>query len=358
MKKINSFLLILFLTACSVPAANPPAAAEKSAPEILLATQTALPTFTQVALLAPTSTLVIPSPTQEVAQAVIVPTFTPLPPPQSGVSNEIKFDAGGTSKDTQDSIPAGGSKTYTLNAMQGQIMSVSVFAPGGIPAYFPIQIQGRDGTVLCPVKQDLECSFWRGTLPLSQDYYITVKSGGEQTKFILRVAINPPGKAEQKFTYNGGALTFTYSDQFAPASLPSTLNNKTSLQFALQLIDTSSYINTNLGEAYFTLGTSSDSQIVADCMQPNQFGGGFEMSNGNVTFNGYNFAYSSAADAGAGNIYNQHIYRAAINGVCYEAIYFIHSSNIGNFPAGVVKEFEINALLQKFNGILSTIQVK
>lgn len=345
-KNILLISTLFILTACNAPAVTP--VVKQTSTEITIASPTA-----QVIPLAATSTLEIPSPTQQSAQAVIVPTSTPLPPPQTGASNTIKFDAGGTWKDIQDSVTAGSSKVYTLNAMQGQVMSVSI--TGG---YFPLQIQGRDGTALCPVEQNSECSFWRGTLPLSQDYFITVKSGGDQTKFTLRVAINPLGKAEQAFTYNGGNITLTYSDQFAPSSLPSTLNNKTSLQLALQLIDTNSYINTNLGEAYFVLGSSTDSQIIADCTQPNQSGSGFEISNGNVIFNSYNFTSSSSSDAGAGNIYNQYIYRIVNKGVCYEVIYFIHSSNIGNFPPGVVKEFDINTLLQKFNGILSTIQMK
>ena len=347
MKRIATCLFIFgfMISACNMAASKQPAS------EIALASPTVQPTFTQIVPLAATSTLEIPSPTQAIAQAVIVPTSTL--PPQTLPSNEIKFSAGGAWKDTQDSVALGGSKVYTLNAMQGQVMSVSI--TGG---YFPMQIQGRNGTILCPVEANLECGFWRGTLPLSQDYFITVKSGGMETNFTLRVAINPPGKAEQTFAYHSGNVSLAYSDQFAPASLPSTLNNKTNLQLALQLIDTSSYINTNLGEAYFVFGSSSDPQIVAACAEPNQSGGGFETSNGAVTINGYNFAYSTAADAGAGNIYNQHIYRAVNNGVCYEAIYFIHSSNIGNYSPGVVKEFDLNGLMQKFNNILSTIQLK
>jgi hypothetical protein len=353
MKRIVSFLFLLSLliSACNV-AAKQPEAANQPAPAVVLASPTIAPTFTQVPPLAPTSTLEIPSPTQAV-QAVIVPTFTPLPPPQTLPSNIIAFDTGGTWKDTLDSVPSGGSKTYILNAMQGQVMSVSI--TGG---YFPLQIQGRNGTMLCPVEANSECSFWRGTLPLSQDYFITVRSGGLETNFNLRVAINPPGKQEQFFTYTSGNVSLAYSDQFAPYRTLSTLNHKTPPQLSLQLIDTSSYANTNLGEAYFSLGYSADPQIVAACTQPNQSGGGMETPVNILSVNGYNFNYSTAADAGAGNIYNQHIYRVVNNGTCYEVIYFIHSSNIGNYPPGVVKEFDQAGLMNKFNKILTTLQLK
>ena len=79
---------------------------------------------------------------------------------------------------------------------------------------------------------------------------------------------------------------------------------------------------------------------------------------GNEVINGYHFVHSQAVGAGAGNIYQQEIYRTADQGVCYEVIFFIHYSNIGNYSPGVVTEFDLNGLLQKFNEILSTFHVK
>jgi hypothetical protein len=350
MKKMISFFftLSLLLSACNMGAATPAAMRQ---PELALASPTTIPpTLTSVPLAA-TSTLMLPPPTQGV-QAVIVPTSTPLPPPQTVPSNVIKFAAGGTWKDTVDSVPLGGSKVYTLNAMQGQVMSVSI--SGG---YFPIQIQGRNGTVLCPVDANSQCDFWRGTLPLSQDYYITVISGGMETNFTLRVAINPPGRAEQTFSYTSANASLSYSDQFAPARNLSTLNNKTTPQLSLQMIDTSSYINTNLGEAYFTFGSASDPLTVSACVEPNP-NGMPETSAGNISASGYTFAYSTVSDVGAGNYYEQHIYRTLYNGTCYEAIYFIHSSNIANYTPGVVKEFDRQGLMDKFNRMLASIQLK
>lgn len=351
MKKVVFFLvsISLLISACSVGAATP---AEMSQPaqESILASPTIQPTFTKIPPLAPTSTLALPAPAQ-----ILLPTETPLPLPQMLSSSVIQFALGGTWKDTQGSLPAGASQTYTLNAMQGQIMSVSIM--GG---YFPLQIRGRDGTVLCPVDANTECGFWRGTLPLSQDYYITVKSGGLGENFNLRVAINPPGKSAQMFTYTDSAsgISLSYSDQFAPADKPSSLNNKTDLHLALHLIDTSSYINTNLGEAYIALGSSSNAQVLAACTEFNQSGGAPEVSNGNVVVNGYTFAYSTASGVGAGNIYDQHIYRIAKSGICHEVIFFIHYSNIGNYSPGVVKEFDLQGLMGKMNGILTTMQMR
>lgn len=352
MKRTFSFIFVLSvaLSACNLAAATPAALNQAT-----LAAPAIQPTFTPIPPLAPTSALILPTPTQSAAQATAYPTPTALPAPQSLSSNDIVFDKGGTFKDIAGNVPANGIKTYKLGAMQGQVMSVSI--TGG---YFPLEIRGRDGTTLCPAKTNEECSFWRGTLPLTQDYYVTVKSGGMGTDFTLRVAINPPGKAEQYFTFGDANLgiTLTYADFFAPGRIPASLNNKTNLGFALQLIDTGSYVNTNLGEAYLAVGSSADPQVVSACGQPNNTGGAPEVYVGNVNINGYTFAYSTSTGVGAGNIYDQYIYRAVNNGKCYEAIGFVHYGNIGNYVPGVVKEYDLAGLTQKFNNVLATIQLK
>ncbi len=342
MKKISFAIsfLILALLACNAVSGNP-----TSAPEIFPSTP--------IAESATATAIVLPTQTTQ------TPAFTPLAINQP---NTIRFSTGGTWMDLADSLNSGASKTYTLNAMQGQIMSVSILAGSeeGVWGYFPIEIRGNDGTVFCPVEANTECSFWRGKLPATQDYFITVKAGGDLTDFTLRVAINPPTKAEQFFQYNNPVtgLALTYSDQFAPARFPSSANNKITSELVLQFIDTSSYLNTNLSEVYFLFGSSSDPQIVATCTTPNPNGGAPEEANGSEFINGYNFVRTQAVGAGAGNIYEQQIYRTAFKNVCYEAIYFIHYSNIGNYAPGTVTEYDANTLMKKLGEVLSSFVIE
>ncbi len=91
-------------------------------------------------------------------------------------SNVIQFQANGTYADITDSIAVGSSKTYSINAMKGQIMSISILPqiPDGSWGYIPMKIKGADGSVLCPQLPDTECMFWRGVLPSSQDYFVTL----------------------------------------------------------------------------------------------------------------------------------------------------------------------------------------
>ncbi|MDO9300378.1 MAG: hypothetical protein Q7T89_03305, partial [Anaerolineales bacterium] len=110
MKKILSLLLlIVFLAACAAPAVES---------EVVQSVQlTPIRAFTQI----PTLTAIPPT----VAPTEGFPTFTP-PTALPGQPNEIRFAANGTYTDVTDSITTGASKTYSLNAMQGQVMSVSI----------------------------------------------------------------------------------------------------------------------------------------------------------------------------------------------------------------------------------------
>jgi hypothetical protein len=356
MKKITFAISVLMiaLVACNASSATPMSAPELLPPSATLVPATATPVvFTPI----PTETVQAAGVTPLATSQVLAATATSQP----AQSNTIRFGAGGTWMDLADNVPAGTSKTYNLNAMKGQIMSVSILGANqaGAWAYFPIEIKGSDGKILCPVFKGDECSFWRGKLPLSQDYFITVTPAGDLTDFILRVAINPPGKSEQLFQYNNPAtgLSLTYSDQFGPARFPSSANIKTNLDLVLQFIDTNSYVKTNLSEVYFLLGSSADPQTVASCTdisqssEPEQF-------DGNEVINGYTFVHSTSAGAGAGNYYQQEIYRMVNKNVCYEVIYFIHYTNIGNYTPGTVTEYDSAALMKKLKNVLATFTIK
>lgn len=341
----NAVVILFLLTACNLPSATEPATADQSPSETSLATPTTEIFPTSI----PTS--VFPSPTPYIPTP---PALTPVPLPQNVPIIPIQFDPGGTSKDIQGSVPADGSKTYIFNAQQSQITAISVY--GG---YFPLQIQGRDGKVLCPTEENTECYFWRGALPSWQDYYIILKSGNDQTQYTLRLAIIPPGLDALYFPYKDQStgLSLIYPDTFAPA-IPVQANYKTEPEFSLQYIDTQAYDNTNLSEVYFLVSSTSDAQVVKTCTEPNQNAGGPEVVIGNEGINGYTFVHSASEGAGAGNLYQQEIYRMVNNNVCYEVIYFIHSTNVQNYAPGTVIQFDRNAVLQQLYGVFSTFTIK
>jgi len=260
-----------------------------------------------------------------------------------------------------DSISAGKSKTYSISALKGQVMSISIHQSSeGEWTYIPLEIEGADGTTLCPLLHNVDCTFWRGALPASQDYFVTIRPVADALNFTMRVTILPPSATKQTFKYtaNNGVASFFYDDDFAPVRFNEIPVYKVEPEFALQYIDTEAYASTNLLEAYFLFGSTFQSNIVQSCTQPASLGGP-ESIVGEVNINGINYTRSEAAGVAAGNIYEQIYHRAVVNGTCYEIIFFIHSTNISVYaPDAGVKEFDRAALLQRFEDTLSTLLIQ
>ena len=292
------------------------------------------------------------------------PTFTPtatpapLPTVQPSGAYTIQFPPNGTWQDVAGEIAAGASRTYVLSAAKDQIMSVSVFADNNTQWHASdLEIKGENGAVLCPTA-GYTCPFWRGSLPATQKYFITLTSPVAD-KFKIHVVINPPGKAKQYFDYADPQRNFSlsYSDEFAPVHYLGAEGSKFPPQLVLEYIDTPQYVPTNLIEAYFIVGTSTDAEAVSTCTQPLSFGGP-ETIVGDETINGATFTKSEGGGVGAGNIYQQIYYRTVYNETCYEITYFIHYGNIGNYASDEVKEFDHEALLESFDETLSTFVLK
>lgn len=70
---------------------------------------------------------------------------------------------------------------------------------------------------------------------------------------------------------------------------------------------------------------------------------------------GVTYSLASTSDAGAGNLYNEIVYAFPTSKPCTAVRYFIHSTNIGNYPPGAVTEFDRAALLAQFDAIRQSI---
>lgn len=345
--KLLSLLLIAALSACSfqVDVIETPLPSATVIP-VDTATSTAIPTPDNSATPPPLSE------THVSTQSSAISTF---PPPDV---LPIVFSANATSQIVVGSVPTGASQTYALTAMQGQIMAISILPEEpGSQGLFQLEIKGRDGTVLCPIKEYV-CPFWRGVLPSTQEYSIKVtpQVGGV---FKMLVAISPLGQANQLFNYGDpqGRFTLSYSDEFGRMYYNGVQASKFAPEFALQYIVTKQYVSTNLSEAYFLMGSSTDPQSVSTCTEPASVAA-LETVVGTVEVNGVVFTKSESVGAGAGNMYEQIFYRTAYKNTCYEITYFIHSTNVGNYTPGTVNEFDRELLLQTFDNVLSRLVLK
>jgi membrane-bound inhibitor of C-type lysozyme len=74
-----------------------------------------------------------------------------------------------------------------------------------------------------------------------------------------------------------------------------------------------------------------------------------------VTDNGVTYSFAQGSDAGAGNLYTEMVYAIPGSASCTAVRYFIHSTQIGNYPAGTVVAFNQPALLKDFDGIRESL---
>ena len=340
--KLSILALTLTLLACSLGAPS------QTAPEVLPSPtlEPLIPTETPTPDIIPVQPSPLPTNT-------LSPTQPPAPSNSGGSStdeNRIQFPAGATWVEVSTHLDEGDKIEYVLSAMKGQVMGIS------IEQSWPFTVEVADSrTVL--TDPDYARPFWRGALPATGDYFITIKTQADGD-FSMRVAINPPGQAYQYFDYTNpqGTVTLRYSDEFAPITSSPIGDFKGTPSLVLQLIDPEFFHpTTNLGEAYFLFSTMTDVQTVNTCTQTLS---PLETLDGQKTINGYVFTQSEAVGVGAGNIYDQIIYRAVYNNVCYEMVFYMHATNIGNYTPGTVEEYDRASLIQKFEQILNTFRVQ
>jgi hypothetical protein len=179
-------MLAFAATSCKLPASNPPTATTQ-APVVPTSTTgvSAEPTNT-----APPSTPVMVTVTSMPPTAVpptpvpptpIPPTAATLPP-----ASRIQFVAGGTSAVLNGNIDSGQTLYYVLGASATQTMSVKVWSPN---ADVYLGIFGADGQVL--LNNTSQDTLWSGTLPATQDYYLSLTASDGTTSYSLSVEIPP-----------------------------------------------------------------------------------------------------------------------------------------------------------------------
>ncbi len=76
----------------------------------------------------------------------------------------------------------------------------------------------------------------------------------------------------------------------------------------------------------------------------------------NVTEAGISYSMASSSDAAAGNRYEEIVYALKDSAPCTAVRYFIHYTNIQNYPDGAVTEFNKAALITEFDQIRRSLQ--
>jgi membrane-bound inhibitor of C-type lysozyme len=142
----------------------------------------------------------------------------------------------------------------------------------------------------------------------------------------------------------GKSFTFTFPADFSVAGIepgygtgwtaPATT---TGMLLAKIYVPQSYEPGTNFGDAWFTVGASSDPSAVATCLDTLS---GPASSSTPVPIGGVTFTKLLFGGAGAGNRYDTTSYRAVKDGMCYAVEYTIHYGVLENYPKGAVQAFD------------------
>jgi|CXWL01.1.fsa_nt_gi hypothetical protein len=73
---------------------------------------------------------------------------------------------------------------------------------------------------------------------------------------------------------------------------------------------------------------------------------------------GESYSFASVKEAGAGNFYEEQVYAFPAASPCIAVRYFIHSTNVANYPSGTVTEFNRADLLSAFDSVRYSLAAK
>ena len=148
----------------------------------------------------------------------------------------------------------------------------------------------------------------------------------------------------ENYTDRSRTFSFTFPKDFSVSGTDmgysqSWAQGATTTGMELARIDVprSYELGTNFGNAWFTVGVSSNPSAVATCLV-NMFGVP-PVTVTRTTINGVLFTKTTFTGAGAGNRYDTTSYRTMRAGMCYAIEYTIHYGVLQNYPKGAVTQF-------------------
>ncbi|GAC1412755.1 MAG: hypothetical protein NVSMB66_2670 [Candidatus Doudnabacteria bacterium] len=146
-------------------------------------------------------------------------------------------------------------------------------------------------------------------------------------------------------------FSFRYPNTFKNTTL--TYNNLPNQVVGVGL-SSEAYPNTNLGDSTFIVSTKNSKDLGTCLSFTKKEQGSFGSPQ---TINGAAFYSLQGSGVAAGNIYESKDYRTFKNGNCFEITETIHTSNIGNYPAGTKKEIDKTPLWNQLEAVLKSFQL-
>jgi len=180
-----------------------------------------------------------------------------------------------------------------------------------------------------------------------------ITEGADQSQtFANCIATSNISGQESWKTYASAAAGFSirYPDGYTPDStyVYQALGPGKDINGTKFTIPSSMATGTNLAsDSYISVETQPKATTCsANLFLDTQIG-----STTSIIDNGTTYSMAKGGGAGAGNLYNEYVYAIPGTSPCTAVRYFIHSSQIGNYPPGTVTAFDQAALLSDFDGI-------
>lgn len=190
---------------------------------------------------------------------------------------------------------------------------IIVLAAGGY-YYWQMQDTAAEPVVTTPVEQ----------VPATSTYATSTFSVTYPNTFAIDTA----------YAYEQFAGKPIYGVKF---TIPQSISTSTNLSSDTYIsIETLPRANSCSGDIYLTANVRSES----------------------VTDGGVTYSVASSSEPGAGNLYEEIVYALPNSKPCTAIRYFIHSTQIANYPEGTVTEYSRAALLQAFDQIRRSVTIQ
>lgn len=184
-----------------------------------------------------------------------------------------------------------------------------------------------------------------------------------EVKAIEPIVTVPKIETMSHFTDSNNTFSFDYNSLFESIegnrvpTLDWKLNAKQKGLLLAQVIIPKEYMtSTNFSGAKLTVGASTDSTEIKNCLIP-VIANEVVKPDGEVVISGYPFKKSTSREGAAGNFYETISYRGIIDGDCYVIEYTVHSINIGNYsPDQGVKEFDKSKIIDELEKIVKSFK--
>ncbi|GEM_PF-666884 len=268
---------------------------------------------------------------------------TAATPPQSR-ETRIQFASGAITWQA----PVNASGNYVFGAMQEQSAEMLVLH-GDQPADAALALAAPNGQPL--QTYNIGRPDWRGMLPQTGDYHISIAAPHGTAGLTLRVTIYPPLRQPQAVTDTGVGFKVLYDRAIAHRQLPGYFPHEV---FGVLLAAGDFYTNTNLSEAYFVISLEDyhdrDTCLNAppDAAEVNALG--------TWRVNNVDYRYYHTEEGAAGSLYQSEFFRTYVHTRCITVRLFTHETNIGNYDSGSVTPYDRQRVLSELKRIFFTLR--